>query len=420
MAEAGKSYYAEQFSCSVCLDILKDPVTIPCGHSYCMSCINNVWSGLDQSAVYSCPQCRETFSPRPALKKNTLVAEVMENMKNASDQAATSNQNTSACTRSECDVCIGAKNTADKFCLQCLASYCELHVQPHYESPVFMKHKLVPASAQVQKNICPQHGKLQDIYCHDDQQCICYLCMVQSHNEHKSSSVESERIKKQVALEKTKIECQQMIVQREEGLMELSKAVTSIKCFAQTADEDSERMFNELIDSMKRRCSEVKTLIRAHEKTELSRAEELRQRLDGELTELKARIAEMQQLLSTDDHINFMKMYISVSALPIFKDMPSITCVTHDTSGHISISEVKEHLEDVCHQEVAVISKQVRNIHVVEPSEPETREDFLQYFSLLNRGAPAPHRPALRKQRTLCCSLASPLSHEMEQPFLIG
>lgn len=199
MAEAAEtSYYEKQFSCSVCLDILKEPVTIPCGHSYCMSCIINFWSGLDQNTVYTCPQCRETFPSRPPLKKNTLVAEVMEKMKKASDQAATSNQNTSSCARLECDICVGAKNTAVKFCLHCLASYCELHIQSHYESPVFMKHKLVPASAQVQKNICSHHGKLLDIYCCDDQQCICYLCMVESHKDHKSSSVESERTKNQV------------------------------------------------------------------------------------------------------------------------------------------------------------------------------------------------------------------------------
>ncbi|XP_026790394.3 tripartite motif-containing protein 16 [Pangasianodon hypophthalmus] len=386
MAEAEKSYYEEQFTCSVCLDVLRDPVTIPCGHSYCMSCINNVWSGLDLNAVYSCPQCRETFSPRPALKKNTLLAQVMEKMKNASDQAS------STCVKLECDSCIGYKNTADKFCLQCLAAFCELHVQPHYESPAFTKHKLVPASAQVQKNICSRHGKLLDIYCCEDQQCICYLCMLESHNNHKTLSVQSERIKNQDDLERTKIECQQMIVQREEGLTELNRVVTSIMCFTQTAEEDSERIFTELIASMNRRCSEVKELIRAQKNAELSQAEELRQRLDHELAELRARMAEIEQLLATNDHIDFIKKCKSVGALPTFIDLPSITCQLRESSEHVSMSVLKEHLDDVCQQEVARIAREVMNIHAMEPSEPETRKDFLRYFCDLHMDPNTVHR----------------------------
>ena len=29
----------EQFQCSVCLDVFTEPVSIPCGHSFCLACI---------------------------------------------------------------------------------------------------------------------------------------------------------------------------------------------------------------------------------------------------------------------------------------------------------------------------------------------------------------------------------------------
>ncbi|XP_077073166.1 tripartite motif-containing protein 16-like protein [Siphateles boraxobius] len=79
MAEA--SFSQEQFSCPVCLDLLNDPVAIPCGHSYCKICITRCWDQEDEKGVYSCPQCRQTFTSRPALNKNTILAEVVEQLK---------------------------------------------------------------------------------------------------------------------------------------------------------------------------------------------------------------------------------------------------------------------------------------------------------------------------------------------------
>uniref|UniRef100_A0A3Q4HDU9 RING-type domain-containing protein n=1 Tax=Neolamprologus brichardi TaxID=32507 RepID=A0A3Q4HDU9_NEOBR len=61
---SAKLWTEEQFNCPVCLDLPNDPVTIPCGHSYCMACIKDYWTKDDPKGIYSCPQCRQTFCPK--------------------------------------------------------------------------------------------------------------------------------------------------------------------------------------------------------------------------------------------------------------------------------------------------------------------------------------------------------------------
>ncbi|ROJ70164.1 hypothetical protein DPX16_13885 [Anabarilius grahami] len=53
-----------------------------------MSCITGCWNQEDQKGVYSCPQCRQTFTPRPALAKNVVFAEMLEKLKKTRLQTA--------------------------------------------------------------------------------------------------------------------------------------------------------------------------------------------------------------------------------------------------------------------------------------------------------------------------------------------
>ncbi|XP_061095802.1 tripartite motif-containing protein 16-like isoform X2 [Conger conger] len=254
-----------------------------------------------------------------------------------------------------CDFCTGKKRKAIKSCLVCLASYCETHLQPHYESPAFKKHKLVKATGNLQEKICSHHDKVLEIYCCTDQQCICYMCTMDEHRGHDTVSAAAERTEKQKQLGATQSKFQQRIQEREKELQDLRQAVQSLK----EGVQDSEIVVIELIHSIERRHFEVKELIRDQEKAEVSQAEGLLERLEQEIAELRRRDAELEQLSHTEDHIHFLQSWQSLCAPPGPGDLPSITVSPHVSFEAVrkSVSELKERLKDICKVELVKISQ---------------------------------------------------------------
>ncbi|XP_053533199.1 tripartite motif-containing protein 16 isoform X1 [Ictalurus punctatus] len=395
MAEASISVDQDQFSCPVCLDLLKDPVAIPCGHSFCKVCINDCWDQEDQKGVYSCPQCRDTFTPRPVLRRNNILAEVEEKLKKTEVQAASPAHCYAGPGDVECDFCPGRKHKAVKSCLVCVASLCETHLKPHLEIPALKKHKLVEASGNLQEKICSEHEEVLKIYCRTDQSFICYLCMMDEHKSHDTVSVKAYRTEKQRELKEEQMKSQQRIQEKQKKVQELKQAVNTIKLGAQTAVEDSERIFTEMISSMEKRRSEVTELIRAQEKAELSRAERLLEQLEQEIADLQRRVTELEQLSHTHDHLHFLqeiKVLVSGRRSPeiirpdfqsdLREDSRSITVSKHLSFDGVreSLSALKKRLEEFCQEEFIRIPEHAAAVHIILPPDPKSRQDFLQYF----------------------------------------
>lgn len=74
----------KQFQCSICLEIFDNPVSTPCGHSYCMSCIGQYWNGVK---LYQCPLCKESFKKKPELHINRTLREITEQFKKMMEEA---------------------------------------------------------------------------------------------------------------------------------------------------------------------------------------------------------------------------------------------------------------------------------------------------------------------------------------------
>ncbi|XP_048018263.1 tripartite motif-containing protein 16-like isoform X2 [Megalobrama amblycephala] len=389
MEEASILWAKDQFSCSICLDLLKDPVTIPCGHSYCMSCITDCWNQDDQKRVYSCPQCRQTFTPRPALNKNVVFAEMVEKLKKIKVQTARPALSYAGPGDVECDVCTGRKYKAVKSCLVCLESYCNTHFEHHEEFHLGRRHKVTDATGRLQEMICSHHDRLLEVFCRTDQRCICLMCTMDKHTNHDTVSAEAERSEKQKQLWDIQRKYQQRIQEGEKELQELKETVKTRKRSAQAAVEDSERIFTELIRSIEKSRSEVKQMIRDQEKAEVSRAEERLERLKQEIDDLRRRQAELEQLEQTDNHIHFLQSFQSLSVPPASRDSISSLLSYDDLS--LSVSMIRGTLEYVCKEATEKIFV-VAYIDIVPATELMTRDDFLQYSCQLTLDSNTAHK----------------------------
>ncbi|XP_060943480.1 E3 ubiquitin/ISG15 ligase TRIM25-like [Limanda limanda] len=382
MAQQENPLDRERFSCSICLDPLRDPVTTVCGHSYCLSCINTHWDKEGERGSYSCPQCRQTFTPRPVLGKSTMLADLVEELKKTGLRAAPADHCYAGPEDVACDVCTGRKLKALKSCLVCLSSYCEKHLQPHLQSAPFKKHKLVEPSEKLQENICSRHNEVMKIFCRTDQQCICYLCSMDDHKDHDTVSAAAERTERQRELGLRRQTIQQRVQDTEKDVKMLQQEEVAVNGSADKAVEDSEEIFTEMIRLLKKISSDVKQQIRSQQEAEVSRVRERQERLEQEITELKRKDHELKQLSDTEDHNQFLHNYPSLSPLSESTHSSSIRIRPLRFFEHVTaaVSQVRGRLQDILSETETKILQIVPRVDVLLPQpEPRTRADFLKY-----------------------------------------
>ncbi|XP_054555419.1 uncharacterized protein LOC119254981 [Talpa occidentalis] len=124
----------EEVTCPICLDLLKEPLSLDCGHSFCRACItaNNKESAATQEEKSSCPVCRISYEPGH-LRPNRHLANIVEQLRGV---------------------------------------------------------KLSPEEEQ-KKELCVRHGEKLLLFCKQDENVICPICeRSQEHRGHQTFLIE--------------------------------------------------------------------------------------------------------------------------------------------------------------------------------------------------------------------------------------
>lgn len=287
----------DELTCSICLCLFENPVSLICGHSFCTNCLEATWN--DRISSLSCPHCRMAFPIKPELKKNTVLSAVLDAYRIKAGVSEPVKEHFEVKKKDpdaiKCDNCMEAN--AVKTCLTCMASYCEDHVRPHRENAVFRAHQLCDPLPDLMERLCSDHSKLMEFYCNQHQSCMCSSCLQDMHKGCEFITADERRYKQKTDLtDKLNIlevktdKNQQVITQMKEQQIKLKDLATTRKRILEaeyrqikemidrdekdamlTIDKEQEKgqsklvslikKFNENIEKMSRTHSEINILL---------------------------------------------------------------------------------------------------------------------------------------------------------------
>lgn len=123
-------------TCSICLGRYRDPVTLPCGHSFCGDCIQDSWRCCEKT----CPECRQPFPEGATLRRNVTLSTLLQALPRV------------------------------------------LHAQPPAMLP-----------PEPRAGHCPRHGRPLEFFCRTEGLCVCSACTVHECRHHERALLDVER-----------------------------------------------------------------------------------------------------------------------------------------------------------------------------------------------------------------------------------
>ncbi|XP_029288938.1 E3 ubiquitin-protein ligase TRIM39-like [Cottoperca gobio] len=338
----------DQFLCSICLDVFTDPVSTPCGHNFCKTCITEHW---EVNVQCQCPNCKEVFYTRPELRVNTFISEVAAQFRQSAQQKASSSSSETQVVKPgdvPCDVCTGTKLKALKSCLVCLDSYCETHLEPHLTRTGLKRHQLIDPVENLEGRMCTKHDKQLELFCKTDQMCVCMLCTVLDHKTHDVVPLKEESEGKKAELEKTEADIQQMIQKRRLKIQEMKRSVELSKEDADREIAGGVQVFTALKETVERSQAELIHTVKEKQRETEKQAEGFIRELEQEVSKLKKRSTEMEQLSTSEDHLHVIQSFTFLNAAPLTKDWTEVSVRLPSYEGTVrrAVSQLEETLSE--------------------------------------------------------------------------
>jgi len=174
-------------TCAICIEDLTAPKMLPCGHSFCLPCLQallresgDMESGCPYHLAIVCPTCRyDVWLPDAGvngLPDDFKVTTLLE------ARTALSNQVPPGSSK-QCDICSGVGSVS---CLHCHKSMCQTCLGKHAKRKDTARHTVLKLS-DVER--CEEHGDFCSHVCGTCSRLVCVTCLMDNCATHEASEI---------------------------------------------------------------------------------------------------------------------------------------------------------------------------------------------------------------------------------------
>ncbi|XP_072312191.1 E3 ubiquitin-protein ligase TRIM21-like [Eucyclogobius newberryi] len=344
MSSTSERSSEETFLCSICLEVFSEPVTTPCGHNFCKSCICEAWA---PEGPCTCPLCKEVFHSRPQLSINTLLRELVSEVKLDKNKSNSMNEMMTF-SEVQCDLCSEPKLKALKSCPVCLSSFCETHLQPHLTVSGLKRHQLMEPVENLEDRMCPKHQRPLELFCGTDEKIVCMMCSVREHKNHELLSLEEACERRRSSLLHTQAQSQHMVEQRRLKVQEIQRCVELSDTEVHRERAVGLQAFTDLMQSVQRRQDRFLEKLQEKQSRSHKRAQELVQQLEQEICELEKSSTEVERLSRSQDPLHFLQHCPALTPPAGLKEWSSESFEPETCEGSAAraLTELEKHLSE--------------------------------------------------------------------------
>ncbi|XP_063066833.1 E3 ubiquitin-protein ligase TRIM69 [Engraulis encrasicolus] len=301
MAKASAQRLSRDLTCSICLEIFKKPVSLPCDHTFCEACIAGYWGrprgggggggggghthnqqasrggnsggggGKGSSGSGSCPQCRKLFPPGETYRHNRIVANIVESYCQGLEESA--------------GALGGSGGSGGKLSLAVTLT------PPPKPAPM-----------------CGRHREELKLYCEEDQELVCLVCgLSQEHRSHTLVGVQEAQHRYRASLNSNMSSLQGELNTALECEREAEQEVKKLKEHTADLKQRIETQFSDLHQFLYQEEKLLQVKLKTEERRELIRLDEHKAVLSVEISRLRSALADIQDKLREQDPFVLLK-----------------------------------------------------------------------------------------------------------------